>query len=220
MAQRKERNLGNSNLSGDNALFWEKYQNLIMGVVIAIIVIIGIYMAYKYLYKAPMEKEAAASLFQAQVQFERDSFALALTNPGGGYIGFLDIIDEYGGTKAGNLAQYYAGISYLHLGKYKAAIEYLEDFSPSGTITPIMKQGALGDAYSEIEQYEKALNHYENAVSYGNEYLAPYYLLKKGLLELNLDKKEASLQTFQKLKKKYPLSSFASNVEKYITMVK
>jgi hypothetical protein len=49
----------------------------------------------------------------AQQQFEKDSFQLALTNPGGGYSGFLDIIDSYSGTKTANLAKYYAGICYL-----------------------------------------------------------------------------------------------------------
>ncbi len=216
MAERESRNLRQE----DNRPFFEKYSKLIVGAVAAVLILIGIYVAYKYLYKAPLEKEASAALFQAQVQFERDSFALALTNPGGGYLGFLEIIDEYGSTKAGNLANYYTGISYLYLGEYEAAIEYLEGFSPAGDITPIMKQGALGDAYSELKEYDKALSKYSKAASYDNDYLAPFYLLKKGRLEMKLGKSDASLKTFKSLKDKYPQSSFAANVDKLISMVK
>ena len=43
--------------------------------------------------------------------------------------GFTDIADEFRGTKAGNLANYYAGISYLKLKKYEEAIEYLSNFN-------------------------------------------------------------------------------------------
>lgn len=216
MAQRNE---GIGSIDKQEGSFLEKNQNLLVGIITAIVVLIGAYMAYSFLYQKPLEKEASASMFQAQVQFERDSFALALTNPGGGYMGFLDIADEYSSTDAGNLANYYAGISYLHLGEYDAAIEFLKDFSPVGDVTPIMKQGALGDAYSEKENYEKALSYYSEAVSYKNEYLTPYYLFKKGMLEMNLEKNEASYNTFTKLKEEYPNSEFASNVDKYIAMV-
>lgn len=200
--------------------FMERYSKTITGVVAGILVLVALYMVYSYLYKQPLEKEAAESLFQAQAQFERDSFALALTNPGSGYQGFLDISDRYSSTKAGNLANYYAGISYLHLGEYEAALDHLKDFSPTGDITPTMKQGAMGDAYSELDNYDEAIKRYKRAASFKNEYLAPFYLLKKGRLEMALERYDASLKTFQELKADYPQSTFASSAEKYISMVK
>ena len=81
----------------------------------------------------------------------------ALQNSNGDYLGFLDIIDEYGSTNAGNTANYYAGICYLHLGEYDAAASYLEDFSANDNVLPIMKNGALGDVYSEQGQMDKAI---------------------------------------------------------------
>ncbi|MDH3652077.1 MAG: hypothetical protein OEQ53_20490, partial [Saprospiraceae bacterium] len=128
---------------------FEQNQKLIMAVLGGIALIVGGYFAYRFMILQPKEREATEQIFQAELQFERDSFELALLNPGGGYSGFLDIIDRYKGTKAANLARYYAGISYLHLGKFDAAISYLNDFNPSGSVTPIMKYGAMGDATSE-----------------------------------------------------------------------
>ena len=88
----------------------------------------------------------------------QDSFILALENPGGGFEGFLDTIDNYGSTKSGNLAKYYAGISYLNLGRTEDAINYLESYRSNDDITSIMKAGALGDAYAESQSYDKALS--------------------------------------------------------------
>src|SRR5690625_7567216 len=111
------------------------------------------------------------------MQFERDSFENALLNPGAGNMGFLDVIDEYKGTSAANLAKYYAGISYLKLGRYEAAASYLEDFKAKGKVTPITKYGALGDAYFEMEQYEKAILSYKKKVNSNmNKFITTKYM--------------------------------------------
>ena len=47
--------------------------------------------------------------------------SLAL-NGGEGKYGMLDIINEYGGSPAANLANYYAGMSYLNLKDYQNAV--------------------------------------------------------------------------------------------------
>ncbi|MBK7476312.1 MAG: hypothetical protein IPI11_10005 [Haliscomenobacter sp.] len=96
--------------------FYAKHQKTIVALAGGVLFVIAAFLAYKFLYLGPREKEAGEQMSQAQKQFERDSFAVALTNPGGGFSGFLDIIDNYKGTKASNLANYYAGISYLNLG--------------------------------------------------------------------------------------------------------
>jgi hypothetical protein len=97
---------------------------IIFGSVVAIALIL---LATHRFYSLPRETKAQEQVFVAQQYFEKDSFNLAI-NGDGNYPGFLDIIDEYGRTKAGKLARYYTGVSYLHLGKYKEAVEYLEAF--------------------------------------------------------------------------------------------
>jgi hypothetical protein len=124
--------------------FYDRNQNIIFGALVGLVVIIGGVFAYNNFYKKPRQAEATEQMFQAQLQFERDSFIMALTNPGGGYYGFLDIIDNYGGTKAGNLANYYAGISYLNLGKYEAAIDYLKAFNAKRRGHPYHEVRGLG----------------------------------------------------------------------------
>jgi tetratricopeptide (TPR) repeat protein len=197
--------------------FFERNQLAVLGVLAVIVVIIGGYFIYNNLYKMPRNDKAMAQMFQAQFQFEKDSFALSLDNPGGGYEGFLDIIDNYNGTKAANLAKYYAGISYLNLGRFEAAIDFLKDFKPSGEITPIMKFGALGDAYSEINDFERAKDFYKKASNIENDFLTPYYLQKLGMLYEKEGDKEACLKAYSEIKEKYPSSTVGRDIDKFIT---
>ena len=200
--------------------FLDQNQNLVFGGLLAVVLIIGGFFAYNNFYFAPRQQEAVEQMMQAQVQFERDSFANALTNPGGGYSGFLDIIDNYGGTQAGNLDKSYAVVCYLNLGQYEAAIDYLKDYSPDGTITPIMRFGAIGDAYSELNDLESAMDYYKKAANAGdNEVLTPYYLKKIGLLhEKNGNFAEAKA-SFEKIKSEYPNSPDSQDIDKNMTRV-
>lgn len=200
--------------------FLDQYQTFVLGGLLAVVLIFGGYLAYTNFYQKPRQAAATEQMFQAQVQFERDSFALALTNPGGGYSGFLDIIDNYKGTKAANLANYYAGISYLQLGQYAAALDYLNDFKPAGEISPIMKWGAFGDCFSELQDLDKAMKYYKKAVSAGdNKILTPYYLKKVGLLHEHNGNDAEAQKAYQTIKEKYPNSPDGADIEKYLTRV-
>ena len=199
--------------------FFETNQNKILLGLLAAVLLIGGFLAYKYLYKAPLEAEAIESMAQAQRQFERDSFALALQNANGD-IGFLDIIDNFGGTKAANLAHFYAGICYLNLGQNDAALSYLEDFSPAGEVLPISKYGAIGDAYGEKGDLDSALKYYQKAISAGdNEFLTAYYLKKQGLLYEKQGDYAASAKSFQRIKDQYPFSPDGRDIDKFIARV-
>ena len=202
-----------------NEIF-EENKNLVTYALIGLLVLVGGYILYRQMVMVPKEQEAVQQMAQAQVQFERDSFALALTNPGQGYPGLVDIADDYGSTKAGNLALFYAGVSYLHLGQFEAAIDYLEDFSPAGDITPTMAAGALGDAYSEVNDFDKALSSYRKAANNsGNTLLAAYYLKKVGMLSERQGDKEGAREAYQTIKDEYPDTPVATDIDKYLVRV-
>ena len=195
-------------------------QNLIFGVLVGLVILIGGYLAYKTFVVAPKEKKAIAEIYKAEQLFERDSFGRALTNPGGGYPGFEGVADDFGGTATGNLANYYSGISYLNLGQYEAAISYLEDFDAEGEVLPIMRAGALGDAYSELGQLDEALGYYKDAASTNeNEVLTPYYLKKTALLLEKQQKLSEAAEYYEEIQANYPKSIEAATIDKYLMRV-
>src|SRR5690606_6111988 len=85
---------------------FEKNQKAIIGVIVAVVVLVGGYFGYKNFVEAPKEEKAASALFSAERWFEVDSLKYTL-NGDGQHPGALSVINKYGGTKAGNLARYY-----------------------------------------------------------------------------------------------------------------
>lgn len=198
--------------------FFEDNQSIILTIMAVIVIGIGGYLAYVNFVQKPKIDEAAEQIVQAQAQFQKDSFALALSNPGGGYDGFLGIIDNYSGTPSANLSKYYAGLCYLYLGDFQSAIDYLEDFDPEGMTLPVLKEGALGDAYSELDQQDKAKSYYRKAVDAAdNEFLSAFYLKKLGEYNEHLGNTAEAVSLYKELKKKYPQSPDARNIDLYIS---
>ena len=208
-------------VTGQAEDFFERNQQTIMIGAILIALVFGGYFAYKNFYKAPRQSNAIEQMAEAEFQFSRDSFGLALASPGGGYPGFADIVKNYSGTDASNAALYYAGISSLNMGQFDAAISYLKEFSADGELLPIMKQGALGDAWAEKGDLEKGLSLYNKAVSAGNnELVTPYYLKKVAMLSEKLGKNDAALKAWERIKTDYPNSNEARDASKYIISLK
>lgn len=200
--------------------FIEENQKVITYIVGAIVVIVVVFLGFKKFYLQPKEKEAQSQMFMAQNYFEKDSFNLAL-NGDGNYLGFLDIIDDYGITKAANLANYYTGISYLHLGQYEDAIHYLKKFKTDDLLLEPIKEGAIGDASLELGETDEALKLYKKAYSLNdNELTTPVYMMKAANLLETMDELEEALSLYQKIKEDYPNSVEGRNAERYISRVK
>lgn len=197
--------------------FFEKNQKTIIGVLAGLILVVGGWFVYNNLIKQPKEEKAIAQMWMAQFQFEQDSFQVALENPGGGHPGFISIIKDFGGTKAANLAKYYAGICYLNLGNYDAALEHLNDFNADGVVGPGLKYGSLGDVYSELNQMDKAMANYKKAAeATDNELLSPVYMKKLALLHESKGETDKALEIYKSIKSKYPNSNEALSIDKYI----
>jgi tetratricopeptide (TPR) repeat protein len=200
--------------------FLEKNQKLLSIVIGAIVLVAVGYLAMNKFYIEPRIKNAQDQMFQAQNYFEKDSFNLAL-NGDGANSGFLDIIDDYGSTNAGNLAKYYAGICYLHMGQFEKAIDYLKKFDTDDALLGPIAVGAQGDAQLELGKTDKALDLYTEAYKMNdNDLTAPIYMLKAGELLENNNKTEEALKIYQTIKEKFPESNEGRNIDKYITRLK
>tara|TARA_B100001769_G_C22039995_1_gene558917 strand:- start:590 stop:1243 length:654 start_codon:yes stop_codon:yes gene_type:complete len=179
----------------------------------AIILVIGI----KNFYLKPLENEAQSEMFMAELYFQKDSFNLAL-NGDGEYLGFLDISNDFSLTKSGNLANYYAGLCFLHLADYENAINYLKDFSSNDIIISSLALGCIGDAYVELGDNEKALKYYKNAVNNSdNQFTSPRYLFKQAIIYESQQEYSKALKIYNLIKDEYKNSNEANGIEKYIS---
>ena len=201
-----------------------KNQKYILGFIGAIVLIVLGYLGYEQFILKPKEAEASNEMFFAQQDFDqavnstdKDSlFTLALEGRDGKF-GFIDIIENYKGTKAANLANYSAGMAYLNMNNYKDAISYLQDFKSEDPILGALAKGGIGDAFSQLNQPEEALNYYEKAAQHSkNDFTTPKFLFKAGLIALDLQQKEKAVKYFQQIKDNYRDSEEGRIIDIYI----
>ncbi|GAB5472987.1 MAG: hypothetical protein Mars2KO_10860 [Maribacter sp.] len=206
-----------------------KNQNYILGIIGVIAVGVLGYLAYMQFVQNPKEASAANEMYYPQQYFDqalsneaaKDSlYNLALNGAEGKY-GFLDIIDEYSGTKAANLANYSAGMAYLNMQQYEEAIGHLEDFSSDDAVLGALAKGGLGDAFMQLGQPEDALGYYEKAIAHSdNEYTTPRFLYKGGVTAMELNQNDKALQWFERIKNDFASSDEARTIDAFIGMAK
>ena len=207
--------------------FFLKFRKQILTLVAAIIVIIGGYAAYKNLYAEPREDKASTALAKAQEMFGQGEFQKAL-NGDKTMEGFLAVTENYGGTDAANLAKAYAGLCYANLGKWKEAVNSLEDFSAHDDmmISPAIT-GALANAYANTGDIDKAISTFKKAAKMADEEaaddtnnsLSPSYLISAARLLESQKKNSEALEIYKEIKEKYVNSAVSQDIDKYIERV-
>ena len=197
--------------------FWGKNNKVITYALAGLVVIVGGYFAYTQFYKKPAEAKAAEAIWKAEDYYRLDSFKLALEGDGQNG-GFLKAIKNHSGTKAGNLAQFYAGSCYMQLGDYNNAIKYLKDFSTNQVEVEVRATGLLGDAYSELGKKEEAVGYYKKAGSLfdKDDINSPEYLFRAAMLYQDMGKNKDAIELLHQIKDKYPASQRAFEVDKYL----
>lgn len=200
--------------------FWEKYSRMMIYGGSALIILFGGYYAYKHFYNEPREEKANDAIFQAQRYFEKDSLQLAL-NGDGQYAGFEKIASSYKGTKAGNLARYYAGVCALRLGDAGKAVKYLSDFSTDAREIQTIAYARLADAYAELGKNDEALKFYDKAGHFYPEHegLSADNLFRAGMLSEVLGKEEQAAKYYKEIKEKYSRTEKGYQIDKYLARV-
>lgn len=201
--------------------FWSQYSRPLTIAVMALLVLIGGYLAYKFFFQKPKEQKASEAIFKAQQYYGLDSFRLAL-NGDGLNPGFLKISANYGGTKAGELAHFYAGASYLQLGDPANAIKHLKDFSTDSKPIQARTYKLLADAYAETGKNGDALEHYKKAARTfkDDDVNASEYLFMAGYFAARvLNNKSEAIELFRELKQKFPRTQYGFEVDKYLAQL-
>jgi len=203
-------------------LFFEKNGRKVSYVFLVLLVLAGIVYGYRALITAPRAEKAAELIAEAQYRFEAENpdYELALAGDANG-AGFLEVIERYGSTPAGNLAKHYAGICYLRQGDWENAAKYLAGYSPvkgiPGAIVNAQNYGLRGDVAVEQGDYAAAVSLYEKAVAAAdNNLTAPMYLRKAGLAEQAAGHPEKAIAFYERILADYPASMAARDAEKLI----
>lgn len=198
--------------------FFEKNKKTILyggGAILAII--IAALLVHQF-YITPRNLKASETLAKAEQFFLTEDYDKALEGDGETCDGFLGVINQYGSTKAGNLARIYSGICYYQLGKFQEAIDMLTSYKDKGDamISP-SAIGMLGNCYAELGQNDKAAETLLKAANRAaNNTLSPIYLIQAGQLFEALGQNDKALDCYNQIRTKYQKSPQFTEVKKYI----
>ena len=197
--------------------FWNRNGKYILYGVGALVLLIGGYLVYQTYFVAPKEAKASEAMWKAEDYYRMDSARLALNGDGVNQ-GFLRIISRYDGTKAADLAKFYAGSCYLKLGDFNNAIKYLKDFSTNDKLVQMRATGLLADAYAESGKKQDAAEQYKKAGTFfeDDDFNSPEYLFRAGLMYQDLGKNQEAIDMFKLIKNKYPGSQQGREIDKYL----
>ncbi len=227
MSNKTQQVLETNESLNSNEAFFMKYKKVILIAVVAVIVVIAGVFLYISQISGPREDKASTLLGKGQTYFNNEMFEQAVNGDGAGYVGFAKIASEYGSTKAGNLANLYAGLCYANLGKWAEAEKSLDAFSSKGDqmISPAA-EAAIGDAYAHLNKLDQAVDAFKKAADMAdskaeddaNNSLSPTFLIKAGEILESQNKKADALAIYQDIKKKYVNSMLvqSSEIDKYI----
>ena len=207
--------------------FWEKNSKAIIYIGSALILLIGGWLIYKYMVKLPKEEKANNEVFVVQKYFSDfsnspDSLKTVLANRvingDGGNSGALKFISKYDGTDAANLCRYYVGASYLQLKQFDKATKYLKDFHTDAHQIQSRAYGMIGDADAELKKNNDALDYYRKAadVNEKDEFTTSEFLFRAALFAETIGKKQEAIDLYKRIKKDYPTTDKATNIDKYL----
>ncbi len=219
MSQQKNTNdlLNMDETISNSEEFFIKNKNLLLGAVIALVVIVGGYMAYKNFVSEPKELKASEAIFKGEQYFGADNYETSLNGDSLGFAGFVKLADEFSGTKAGNLANAYAGICYAQLGKYEDAEKYLSKFDGDDQLVAPAVLGTMGNCYAQMGQLDKAAATLIKAAKRANSLsLSPIYLIQAGQILEKQGKNAEAVEAYKTVKKDYANSYQAMDIDKYI----
>ncbi|EMR02986.1 YfgM family protein [Cesiribacter andamanensis] len=153
---------------------------------------------YNY-WQDRQNQKAQEEMFRAVFYFENENWDRAL-NGDGNYPGFLEIIDNYGRTDAGNLASFYTGVIYLKQGEFQQALEHLDDFSSDDILVQARAYALQGDAHMELQQFDQAGKQYDKAANYeSNRFFTPVYLEKAAVAYEQAGNNGAALERYTRI---------------------
>jgi len=200
--------------------WYKKNEKILTYIGIGLVAVVAGYWAYTNYLKGQNE-DAQEELYTIEQSFKADSVDAILKGANGG-MSAIDLADEYGNTKAGNLAKFYAGYAFFKKGDFDVAIDYLKDFDAEGD--PLVgpnRLGMIGDCYAAKKSYEEAASYFEKAgKANNNDLTTPHWMMKAGAAYEKLNDFDNAVDAYQYIVDKCPKVVGKTQAEKFLAYAK
>lgn len=197
--------------------FYSEYKNAIIAAGIAAVLIIGGGIGYYY-YSQSQERQAQQLMGFAENYFLQADYQNALQGSEEDFtVGFEQIINNYSGTDAANLARYYAAVSEYQLGNIESSLSYIESYeAPEGIlgVGPISFHAVV---LTDLERHGEAAETYVRAAEWDqNDSTTPYNYLEAANAYHDAGNNEMVRRYAELIVNEYPNSSQVAEAERLL----
>lgn len=187
--------------------------SVLMGLVVVAIVIVA------YINNVSSNNQKATTeLGKILSYYDQGKYDLAINgNLQENVRGLQSIVDDYGSTKAGELARFYLANSYFAQGDYDNALKYYLDVSVKDELITASALSGAASCYEAKGDHEKAASIFEKAAFKSTKDVnAPENMFHAARNYLAAGKKEKAGDLFKKVKKDFPNSLVARDIDRWI----
>jgi len=200
--------------------FYDNNKKLVIGATVALVLIIGGSIGY-YFYSRSQEHKAEQLMGQATEYYLNSDYKKALNGSDQDFtVGFEQIINNYSGTDAANLARYYAAVSEYNLGNNQKALDYINDYEiPEGImgVAPLSFKAML---LTDLGKYSEAAQTYVKAAEWEkNDSTTPYNYLQAAQTFYEAGNSSEAKKYAQKVVDDYSGSSQLTEAQKLLGML-
>lgn len=186
----------------------------------ALVVIIGGWLAYQFLYLNPRNKEANEALWHVEQWVELDSMNWVLQG-NGEFIGAEELMSKYSGTVAAEKAKYYAACAKRNNGDFQGALDLFKDVDFNDNTVGVQAIGNAGDMYVELGQLDDAADWLQKAAKKAmsadsKEALAPVYLMKAARVQIERQDFAAAKELLQEVVDNFKRSQEIGEAQKML----
>jgi tetratricopeptide (TPR) repeat protein len=168
--------------------------------------------------RSDSNEKATAMLAKITVYYDEGRYDLAINGvPQEGTQGLQAIVDEHGSTQAGEIARLYLANSYFALKNYDKALSAYDGISVSDKMITASAYAGMASCYEAKNDFSNAASYFEKAASKNmTNVQGPENLQRSAMNYAAAGKKEKAVDLLQTLKKEFPSSPYARDVERYI----
>lgn len=197
--------------------YYEENKKMISTVALVVIVIVvGILIYVKN--RADNNEKASAQLAQVQQFYDNGQYQIAVDGVvERKIIGLKAIVENYGGTHAGNFARLYLAGSYFQLGNYAGALEEYKAMSGSEDLLAVARLEGIGACEEALGNHEDAASAFEKAAGYSD---SPSVADNLGHAARNYGlsgERDRAIELYRKLKKNHSTSTAGREADRNIT---
>ena len=197
--------------------WYQTNKKLVNGALFGLVVLVVVVVAYLNNVNSNNQK-ATAELGKVLRYYDQGTYEVAINgNLQENIRGLQAIVDDYGSTRAGELAKFYLANCYFAQSNYDKALKYYLDVDVKDDLISASALAGAASCYESKGDHVKAASTFEKAAFRSSKDVnVPENIFHAAQNYLAAGNKEKAAELFKKVKKDFPTSAFARDIERWI----